>query len=348
MRNGKRIIGGFFTVLGSVYGCFRFAADWIGRSTVADDASQLLTRLRPMTEFVANQPAVAFYVLWIGMIAVGLGLLLQPALSGPNSLSTRAASFGRAVLRAVPFTEPRHIGPMKQRQRAIEKTLADGLSRTPAEIGLCLETAALPTSAEYASTLLLLMRGEGRVRDAGGRWTLASMPSPEPVAKKPERKPPIAGSRSSPNYPYRKAVLQMDKPISSGSADSRGVLESTECLIVVRSECKVRLEECRVGLEDIKKDGLSVLYSPSVSEKSFVMAPGEKRRFRIFHRDLKDVVSNPPHILKLAGQEIPLEDDVTYQIVLSLRSEYEFPTIVTLLVETDRQYVTATVESQTV
>lgn len=66
-------------VVVGVLGLFRFAADWVGRSTFWDDFTLLRERLWPMIEFVASQPAVPFYGALVLLALIGLSLHISQA-----------------------------------------------------------------------------------------------------------------------------------------------------------------------------------------------------------------------------------------------------------------------------
>lgn len=76
MRRLRKIFGWVFWVLGMVYGVTKMLADWIGRSTLPEDAAYLVRKMAPMLEFLQRQPDLWFYVASLALATVGLLLLI--------------------------------------------------------------------------------------------------------------------------------------------------------------------------------------------------------------------------------------------------------------------------------
>lgn len=70
----RRIFGTLLFILSVLFAAVRLAADWIGRTTVIDDAELLGARARPMIDFIADQPAAWFYGVLAVLALVGLSL----------------------------------------------------------------------------------------------------------------------------------------------------------------------------------------------------------------------------------------------------------------------------------
>ena len=95
------------------------------------------------------------------------------------------------------------------------------------------------------------------------------------------------------------------------------------------------LQHCFVVMTSIEADGHKdervryFLTRKATAERDeqteFRLSKNQKQSFPIIARDLKDKVSKPPFLLRLAGGEMPLEDRTHYRLGLELRSEYEFP-----------------------
>lgn len=71
------VAGVFFILSGGLTAAKRIA-DWVGRTTFIEDAEALGPKGAKMFEWLADQPAVAFYVIPSFLAAVGLGLLVLP------------------------------------------------------------------------------------------------------------------------------------------------------------------------------------------------------------------------------------------------------------------------------
>jgi len=421
----RKLLGVLFSFGGWALTALRFASDWIGRTTVLDDASLLGARLKPIAAFVAGQPALGFYLIVGVLIVLGIAMLVpRHWLEGPRAkpseiwgplevityLTARSAWGDRNRQRfRGGYKRGKHgeWGPKPFASAAEEFQRRAQQPGTPIRAYGCLNgqgqnepiphtfwmghtlradgavygddrTEAYPRPGHFGGpnpgpsvfysnvrvesrgvetvwprmSALAMLKERIRIWRDGDRYLVdEAEPESPPSASTPpvmaEPSPPQPAS-SSPHYPYRKAVLQMEAPKSSGSGNYRGDLESTECTMVIRNESSVTLKECSVHLIDLGiGDDLRVLDEP-LRAKVFTLGPSGKKPIRFIYRDLKDIVSNPPHLLKSSGGDVSLDDGVTYALRLELRSEYEFPTMVTLALKVDREYVTATIESQTV
>lgn len=77
----RKIVGVVGQVLGWALLVGKFVADWIGRSTIGDDAGLLWTRSKPVIEFLQNQPALVLYGVSLALVLVSLALLLERQIS---------------------------------------------------------------------------------------------------------------------------------------------------------------------------------------------------------------------------------------------------------------------------
>ena len=59
------------------------------------------------------------------------------------------------------------------------------------------------------------------------------------------------------------------------------------------------------------------------------------KRLHLCTRDLKDIISRPPWLIHLEGQDLPLFDGDRWFVDLELRSNYEYPTKVRLVLDID-------------
>lgn len=86
MRKFIRIIGAvvLFVISGGLTVAKRIA-DWVGRSTFAEDAEALGPKAAKMFEWLADQPAMVFYGVPLLLAAVGLVLLFWPDKKGQGS-----------------------------------------------------------------------------------------------------------------------------------------------------------------------------------------------------------------------------------------------------------------------
>lgn len=74
----RRIFGTLLFILSVLFAAVRLAADWIGRTTVIDDAELLGAKARPMIDFITDQPAAWFYGVLAVLALIGLSLHIPP------------------------------------------------------------------------------------------------------------------------------------------------------------------------------------------------------------------------------------------------------------------------------
>jgi hypothetical protein len=64
--------------------------DWVGRSTFVEDAEALGPKVAKMFEWLADQPALAFYAVPGLLALVGVGLLVAPYARTPHPARRRS------------------------------------------------------------------------------------------------------------------------------------------------------------------------------------------------------------------------------------------------------------------
>lgn len=131
------------------------------------------------------------------------------------------------------------------------------------------------------------------------------------------------------DLPYRKAVLQVGQVKSSRSKTGETFTDA-DCVIEIKNVTAVALLECSVHLVRMDTSNGIVEVDEPIRKDKFEVPANQSRRFKLIHRDLKDVVSRPPHLLKLATRDLPLVDGQSYSLEFELRSEYVYPTLVRL------------------
>ena len=136
--------------------------------------------------------------------------------------------------------------------------------------------------------------------------------------------------------------------VKSEGSSQGGHLRTTATSISLKNACPQELRECSVHLVSLFSNEGTVLIDKPLSRKPFTMKPGQRRNLLLVGRNLADVVSRPPHLLRAADKRLVLKDGLTYRLTLELRSEYEFPTRVTLLIATDERFARAEIAKQEV
>jgi hypothetical protein len=75
MGRVRKIFGWILWTLGVLFAAAKFVADWVGRTTLPDDASELARRMTPAVEFLQRQPDLWFYASQATLATVGLVLI---------------------------------------------------------------------------------------------------------------------------------------------------------------------------------------------------------------------------------------------------------------------------------
>lgn len=168
---------------------------------------------------------------------------------------------------------------------------------------------------------------------------------------------------TSPNTfpePYKKAVLELKQPkvTKMAGAGGSGEITAVECALIIES--RAALHECQVWLGELrsaeKVERLDAFVRTGRRSKDGVAANtfsiarrGDTARVMLVHRNLADVISNPPFLLLTDHGDYALSDNTNYRLDLELRSEAQHPTKVTLLITTGAGHeLDAAIESQTV
>lgn len=81
LRRTRKVVGWTLSFLGFVFGIAKPIADWIGRSTLLEDASDFVRKMSPILEFLQRQPDLWFYGFQAALIAVGLTLVFWAQIS---------------------------------------------------------------------------------------------------------------------------------------------------------------------------------------------------------------------------------------------------------------------------
>lgn len=156
-----------------------------------------------------------------------------------------------------------------------------------------------------------------------------------------EKKAPEAARRAT-SWP-RIAALKLDDVRFTFSASSDRVLLSGECHIDVRSTAKVALASCGVFIVAVENGheraevGVNLRSARQGTDaEGFTLGAGQMKRLNLCTRDLKDIISRPPWLVRLEGQDWPLFDGDRWFIDLELRSNYEHPTKVRLALDIDQ------------
>lgn len=129
------------------------------------------------------------------------------------------------------------------------------------------------------------------------------------------------------DLPYRKAVLQVGE-IKSSRSKTGETFTNADCVIEIKNVTAVALVECSLHLIRMDTAVGLVEIDEAIRQEKFVVPANQSKRLMFIHRDLKDVVSRPPHLLRLATRDLPLVDGQCYSLEIELRSEYEYPTLV--------------------
>jgi hypothetical protein len=155
--------------------------------------------------------------------------------------------------------------------------------------------------------------------------------------------------------PYRKAVLQLQKPVVTKMASGGRASEitSVECALMI--EGKAAIKEGRIWLGELRAPSGPVALNTYVrigrrGDNTFpIHRTGSTARVIIVRRDMTDVVSKPPFLLYTERGDFPLNENTQYHLDLELRSEAEHPTKVALLIHTGSGHeLDAAIESQSV
>jgi hypothetical protein len=167
------------------------------------------------------------------------------------------------------------------------------------------------------------------------------IPTPPPVG--PNVLPPVQRTAKGPHYEYPKAVLQVNNTKVSWTNSPNGRIFRVSGYIIVRNDSYTSLKQCKVVLISISADGVvESVMEPFDSGSTliggglggFEIAKGHFKPIGIITRDLFDEVSKPPYLLNLAVDRRPLKDATEYQLRLELQSEYQYPTVVDVVVRT--------------
>lgn len=129
------------------------------------------------------------------------------------------------------------------------------------------------------------------------------------------------------DLPYRKAVLQIGELVPSLSRSTSHFTDA-DCVMKITNVTAVALNDCSVHLVRMDTSVGVVEIDEMMGRGKFSVSASQAKRLRFVHRDLKDVVSRPPHLLKLATRDYPLLEGRSYLLDIELRSEYQYPTIV--------------------
>jgi hypothetical protein len=167
----------------------------------------------------------------------------------------------------------------------------------------------------------------------------------------------VESNEDTPEFPapYKKAVLQLQKPVVTKTASGGRVSEitSVECTLMI--EGKAAIKDGRIWLGELRSAGGSVALNTYVrigrrGEKMFAIhRAGSTARVILVRRDMTDIVSKPPFLLYTERGDFPLSEDTQYHLNLELRSEAEHPTKVALLIHTGSGHeLDAAIESQSV
>lgn len=158
----------------------------------------------------------------------------------------------------------------------------------------------------------------------------SAIPAPEPIKRVTTTSSNINSDK--PHYEYPKAVLQVEHLKITSSAAPDGRLQSVEGRIFVKSHCYMLLKECEIRAISLAREGLEETLNASLFTRrdgpgretgKFSIRPDRAESFPLVTRDLKDVVSKPPFLLRFAGKKRPLEDNASYILTLDLCSEAE-------------------------
>lgn len=74
----RRTLGWFVGIVGWVLGCGKQIADWIGRSTLSEDADSLWQKAAPMIGWIQRQPDLWFYGSSFLIVVTGMALVFYP------------------------------------------------------------------------------------------------------------------------------------------------------------------------------------------------------------------------------------------------------------------------------
>ncbi len=144
------------------------------------------------------------------------------------------------------------------------------------------------------------------------------------------------------SYPYPKAVLKLR--IQNPRGTRRGKEDGTPVAMALSAQLqndhRSVLLNCSAILAGI--EGYSG--KDELLGKAFKLPKGghvshmttNVCQFTMVKRDMSDEVSPEPFLLCLEGEMIPLEEDSTYVLAIELRSEYKFPTLAKVQIDTEK------------
>lgn len=194
--------------------------------------------------------------------------------------------------------------------------------------------------AEYWSAASKTAWKRERLMEAGLPLEKPAEPGPLLVDLGLEKKAPAAARRAT-SWP-RIAALKLDEVRFTFSASSDRVLLGGGCHIDVRSTAKVPLTSCGVfvvavqdGHERTEVGAYLRSGRQGADGGGFSLGAGQMKRLHLCTRDLKDIISRPPWLIHLEGQDLPLFDGDRWFVDLELRSDYEHPTKVRLALDVD-------------
>jgi hypothetical protein len=135
----RKIVGWLFWAVGCLFGLAKFVADWIGRSTLSEDAEALREKLAPMLEFLERQPDIWFYGFQAFLGIAGLAIVFAPTIwrVALRRVQTDSAKDGPLPLDVVtqqfslPINEPSLSAYIRssKRLRSLETAIAHDLSQ---------------------------------------------------------------------------------------------------------------------------------------------------------------------------------------------------------------------------
>jgi hypothetical protein len=179
--------------------------------------------------------------------------------------------------------------------------------------------------------------------------TPAALPAPDLEA---ENAPPINysevynpwkdGAHGTDDLGYRwpKAVLKAEIPKGSVTKEAQAANQpphKVTALMGIKNDHTSDLRDCSALLVGLSYNGnwKSVNKVLRAGTKGiFNVASRAPYRFTFLSRNISDTVTPEPFHLNLEGDKCVLDESTTYLAVLSLRSPYKWPTLVTLQIKT--------------
>ncbi|CAN5156160.1 hypothetical protein BH10PSE4_BH10PSE4_46710 [soil metagenome] len=155
----------------------------------------------------------------------------------------------------------------------------------------------------------------------------------------------------------RVMALELEKAHFWFTAAHDGGLIDGACELRIINRAKIPLLDCHVRLVSVESDdgeaAVGVDFrvgSPrSGDTRTFVLPPGGPTTMLIARRDLRDIIGRPPWHLVLSTGDYDLPDGARYRLRLELWSNYEFPTLVELVLDIDHgKAVAVAIENQRV